>query len=133
MTLLDTHVLLWLDTGSDRLGSGSRGVIDHALRAGELAVSAISFWEVAMLVSKGRVRMEMAPDAWRGALLEAGLTELPVDGRTGIRAAQLDDFHGDTADRLNVATAQAHAALLCTADRRILDWRGDVRRQCANL
>ena len=53
MILLDTHVLLWLDSADPRLGTESRAAIDEAYRAGELAVSAISFWETAMLIEKG--------------------------------------------------------------------------------
>jgi PIN domain nuclease of toxin-antitoxin system len=43
LILLDTHVLLWLDSADPRLGAAAREAIDEAHRAGELAVSAISF------------------------------------------------------------------------------------------
>ena len=55
MILADTHALLWLRTGEARLGAGARRTLDEALRGQELAVSAMTFWEVAMLKSKGRL------------------------------------------------------------------------------
>ena len=52
MILLDTHVLVWLDQDTPQLGTSCRMQADIALADGDLAVSAISFWEVAMLVHK---------------------------------------------------------------------------------
>jgi PIN domain nuclease of toxin-antitoxin system len=132
LILLDTHALVWLDAGDERLGRRARRLIDQALAEDDLAVSAISFWEVAMLEAKGRLRLHQEPQSWRGDLLDRGLLELPVDGETGVRAARLADFHGDPADRLIVATALAGHRLV-TADERILGWPGvllthDARR-----
>jgi PIN domain nuclease of toxin-antitoxin system len=54
MILLDTHVLIWLDQGSPRLGAKTLKRINTAFKAGRLAASAIIFWEAAMLVNKQR-------------------------------------------------------------------------------
>lgn len=120
MIVLDTHVLLWLDAASPRLGGRARKAIDKAFRAGECAVCAISFWEVGMLVSKGRVRISLDLEVWRSELLGQGLVEIPVTGEIGIRAAAMRDFAGDPADRLIVASARKHGAKLVTADGAIL-------------
>jgi len=53
--LLDTHALIWLDQDNPALGPKARNLADLALQQGCLAVSAISFWEVAMLIAKGRI------------------------------------------------------------------------------
>jgi PIN domain nuclease of toxin-antitoxin system len=125
--LLDTHVLLWLRLGDARLGTGARIEIDRAWQAGQVGVSAISFWEVAMLKDKGRLRFPEDVALWRREQLEQGMVEIAVDGEIGIRAVGLADFHADPADRLIVATAlQGHR--LVTADQRILDWLGEVGR-----
>ena len=58
MTLLDTHVLLWLRTGDARLGSLALRKIDRAWHVGEVTVSAITFWEVALLRQKRRIAFE---------------------------------------------------------------------------
>jgi PIN domain nuclease of toxin-antitoxin system len=129
--LLDTHVLLWLRLGDARLGTGARIEIDRAWQAGQVGVSAISFWEVAMLKDKGRIRFPEDVALWRREQLEQGMVEIAVDGEIGIRAVGLADFHADPADRLIVATAlQGHR--LVTADQRILDWLGEVGRLDAN-
>ena len=126
MTIADTHALVWLWTGDDRIGPGSKQAIDGALQDGELAVSAMTFWEVAMLRAKGRLNFPEDVQAWRRELLGQGLIEIPVDGEIGIRANELPDFHADPADRIIVATAM-NGHELVTADRRILDWSGQLR------
>lgn len=120
MILLDTHVLLWLDAASPRLGTRAREAIDKSFRVGECAVSAVSFWEVGMLARKGRIQVSMDLAAWRSELLEQGLVEFPVTGEIGIKAAAMQDFNGDPADRMIVATAREHGLKLATADREIL-------------
>ena len=127
LLLLDTNALLWMRIGDGRLGSVARREIERAWQADELAVSAISFWEVAMLATKGRLRLHASISAWRREHLEQGVVEIPVDGETGIRAAGLPSFHGDPADRLIVATALAGHRLM-TSDRRILAWSGSLNR-----
>ena len=65
MIILDTHALVWLDEGSTRLGQHSLSIIDKALKSQELFVSAISFWEVAMLVDKSRLIIRTSIESWR--------------------------------------------------------------------
>ena len=127
LLLLDTSALLWMRLGDDRLGSLTSREIERAWQSDELAVSAISFWEVAVLVDKGRIKLANDVRAWRHEHLEAGVVEIPVDGEIGIRAVGLTDFHADPADRLIVATALAGHRLV-TSDRRILEWPGRLSR-----
>ena len=124
MIVLDTHTLIWLDTGNQLLGNNSLKSIDQALADNALTVSAITFWEVAMLASKGRLTMDLPIEIWRKQLIEKGLVELPMDGNIGIKAAELEEFHGDPADRIIVATALSTGSLLVTADKKILAWNG---------
>ncbi len=127
MILLDTHVLLWLRIGDARLGPTARRVIGRAENEGEVSVSAISFWEVAMLQDKGRIELDEDVGSWRRLLLDQGIVEIAITGEIGIRAVGLRDFHADPADRLIVATALAGHQLV-TADQRILNWSGTVNR-----
>ena len=127
MLLLDTNALLWMRRGDGRLGRVARREIERAWHSGELAVSAISFWEVDMLHRKGRMKLLQDITAWRTQLLEDGLVEIPVDGTIAVRANRLVDFHPDPADRFIVATALAGHSLL-TADRHILSWEGNLKR-----
>ena len=95
--------------------------------AGEVAVSTISFWEVALLCAKRRIALPQEMGTWRRRLVRDGLKEVSVDGEIGLRAAQLVDFQADPADRLVVATALGGHPLV-TADQRMLDWPGPLWR-----
>jgi PIN domain nuclease of toxin-antitoxin system len=126
--LLDTHVLLWLDQNSDRLGEHARRRTKAAFEESGVAVSAITFWEVAMLAAKGRISTSLDIARWREDLISAGLVEFVVDGATGIQATQLQGLQGDPADRIILATAVRKGAALLTADERLLSWRGTLER-----
>ena len=127
LILLDTHVLLWLRSGGQQLGRQALNAVDHAWAAGDVAVSAITFWEAAMLNDKGRIRLSQDIRSWRRGNLRQGLIEIRVDGEIGIRAGALNGLPGDPADRIIVATAlEGHR--LVTADRRILDWHGPLQK-----
>lgn len=128
MIVLDTHALVWLAEGSSKLGKKSRLLMDEALKAEALFVSVISFWEVAVLVEKRRLDMQMSVDAWRKSLIENGLKEVSLTGDMAIYAAQLNNFHGDPADRMIVSTAISLTATLCTADEKILGWEQSLMR-----
>lgn len=126
MIVLDTNALIWLFFDDGKLGRTARRAIDEAWSNGNVAVSAISFWEIALLHEKGR--MDLATDftIWRTSLFQAGLQEIAVDGAIGIKAVQLPNFHKDPADRIIVATALNDHRLV-TADERILQWPGNLR------
>jgi PIN domain nuclease of toxin-antitoxin system len=120
--LLDTHVLLWLDSDAPQLGAQARQAIQEAWQADQVVVSAISFWEAAMLQQRGRLSLAATPATWRDDWQEAGLRELPLNSSIALAAVALRDFHMDPADRFITATALAHDALLITADQAILNW-----------
>ena len=131
MIVLDTHVLIWLDQGSNKLGNQAITLADEALAKNALFVSAISFWETAMLVLRGRITLSAEVGEWRQELLSGGLGEIPLDGDIAIRAVRLSNFHADPADRFIAASAQRLDAILITADQKILDWPGVLRRHRA--
>ena len=133
MKLLDTHVLVWLTEGNPRLGSDSLHTINSALKAGKLGVPAICFWEIAILVAKQRLTLQMDLNVWRFELLQTGLLEIPLQGSTTIRAGQLISFNGDPADRMIVSTAIENSATLITADEKILGWDGLLQKIDARL
>lgn len=127
MLLLDTNVLIWLTQGNRRLGAKAHRAVDEAFLSGNAAVSAISFWEIAMLLEKDRVEIGWAVEALRGYLLYHGLNEIPVDGDIAMRAVFLRDLPADPADRIIVSTALAGHSLV-TADRELLAWPGQMQR-----
>ena len=127
MTLPDTHSLIWFLESSPRLGSAAQHRIRESAERGQAAFSVISVWEVALLLSKNRLTLNVTALQWRESLLAAGFVEIPVDGAIAARSVALPDFHDDPADRIIVATAQEGHQLI-TDDRRILDWPGQLNR-----
>lgn len=81
----------------------------------------------AMLVAKQRLAIAMALGQWRRDLIAGGIRELPLDGRVGLLAADLQ-LHWDPADRFIAATATINEATLATADQRLLAWQANVDR-----
>jgi PIN domain nuclease of toxin-antitoxin system len=129
--LLDTHAAIWLATDDHSLGRRSRALASQALVADRLAVASISFWEIAMLLAKGRLQALMPPADLRARLLDTGINELPLTGEIALLAAGLETLPGDPADRFIAATAIVHQATLVTADERLLEWKHALKRQDA--
>lgn len=123
MILLDTHVLIRYLMGDKKLGRRTVAAIDKALPIDDVFVSAISFWEVAMLVARRRLDLDTTVAAFRTLALRHGMHEEPLDGEIGISAAELPDSHADPADRMLVATAILRGLMLVTADDTLLRWK----------
>jgi PIN domain nuclease of toxin-antitoxin system len=120
--LLDTHILLWLVNGDTRLREATRRVIGQVREGGgRVLLSAVSVWEIAVLVDKGRITLDLPVDEWIDWLLvEAGLEVVSLDHIAASRAYTLHHLeHGDPADRLLIATAIGLACPLVTYDDRI--------------
>ena len=121
MIVIDTHTWIWWVSGSKKLPRRVQRKLDGA---DALGVCAISCWEVAMLVQRGRLKLDREARTWiEKALSVPGIELLAVDAEIAIDTAELPDFGGDPADRMIVATARKHEAPLATADARIADSR----------
>lgn len=123
MMLLDTHVMVRYALDVGKLGPRAMSAIDRALARDELMISAISFWEMAMLVSKQRLAFDITVSAFREQTIRQGIREEVIDGEISIFAGELPETHGDPADRLLVATAMVRGLTLITADETLLGWR----------
>lgn len=126
MIVLDTHAWVWWLADPAKLAPRARRAVDRAVRGGDgVAVSAISVWEVAMLVERGRLALTVDVAEWL-QLAEAvpGVRFVPVDNAIALRAVRLPDFpHPDPADRLIAATALGAGGSLVTADRRLRSYK----------
>ncbi|HEY0478904.1 MAG TPA: type II toxin-antitoxin system VapC family toxin [Kofleriaceae bacterium] len=120
---MDTHVLVHYANSDRKLGRRARTEIDHALGHDELFVSALTFWEISMLIAKGRLALETTVAGLRAAALRQGIQEIPLDGEIAIAAGELPAVHGDPVDRMLVATALVRGIALMTADDTLLQWR----------
>ena len=131
MIVLDTHVLVWADGDDRKLGRKARNLIQQLWPGGEVAVSAIVFWEIGLLQARRRLKLAFSLAQWRESVLSAGAVELPVNGNIVVRAHDLAGLHDDPADRFIVATARVHGAALMTADERLLNWQHALERHDA--
>lgn len=122
MIVLDTHVLIWWVNGDDRLSKPARKAIKDTLTAnGQILVSAITAWEIAMLVERDRIALAMDLEEWLATVASLqGVALVPVTPQVAIQSATLPgEFHKDPADRLIVALARERNAALVTADDKI--------------
>ena len=125
--LLDTHAMLWWQAGGDLLSRAATRAID---RADATLVSSISFWELSLLVGRGRLTLGRALYRWVDDFLATqGAEAIAVDERVALTAGRLfgEGFGGDSADSLIYATAREHAVPLITKDRRISDFAAERR------
>jgi PIN domain nuclease of toxin-antitoxin system len=122
MVVLDTHVLIWWVNGDQQLSGPAAARIEQELgRDSSLLVSAISAWEVAMLINKGRLALAMEIQSWLAKItLIPSVKFMPVDTTLAVQSTLLPGtFHNDPADRMIVALAREQSVPLITADRKI--------------
>ena len=119
MILLDTHALIWAVAESKRLSRAAAAAIRKARTEDGVAIAAITLWELAALVARGRIQAFGTVEASVRLLVE-GVTIKPLTAEIAALSTQFpDDYPRDPADRLIGATARAEALTLITRDEMI--------------
>lgn len=114
--LLDTHVLLWCATETERLSDRAAAAVRAA---DELVVAPVSWWELSWLVQRGRLRIRKPLRGWLQELA-TGVRTAALTPAIASTAAELPvAFPRDPFDRLIYATAIEGGLSLVTADRAI--------------
>lgn len=117
MIVLDTHVWLWWVSAPNMLSAKALRAIEGAETLG---VSAMTCWEVSMLVEKNLIDLNRKTEEWIKTALAIPRTRLlPVSPEIAVQAPQLKNFHEDPIDRILVVTAMIHKAPLITKDKKI--------------
>ena len=121
LILLDTHALVWWLNDPLRLPTRVRRVVSKRPAPGSLGISAISLFEIATLVRRGRIQLQSSLEDWIENLrLLAELKVLPITADIAVRAGSLAEaLPGDPADRIIIATALDEQVRLATGDARI--------------
>ena len=121
MILLDTHALVWWANETTQLSSHSRRVIDDEIKAGAVAASAMSAWEICLLVKAGRVTIATDIETWfRDLEILPYFRFVSVDVHIAKTAVFLPNWsHNDPADRIIVATALRLGVPIVTKDEKI--------------
>ena len=112
--LLDTHTWIWLFNGSTELSLDAIEQINFAGNKGKVFISAISVWELSMLVAKDRVILSEPIHQWvKDSFSQPGVNLSSMLPEIAIESSFLPgEFHGDPADRIIVATARINNLIL---------------------
>jgi len=116
--LLDTHVLIWWDSGGDL----SDQAVAAIREAEQVYVSAVTGWEIAIKASLGRIKTTRSVST---AVSESGFEELPVRLAHAEGLSGLPLHHRDPFDRMLIAQAVVERLTLVTRDRAMAAY--DVR------
>ena len=125
LLLLDTHCWLWAQLGLiQRLSRAALQAIRNSESEGNLRISVISIWELAMLEKRGRVALPMNVRTWVDqALSKPGIAVTPLTPEIMIESVHLPgEVHGDPADRMLAATARVLGATLVTKDDQLIGY-----------
>ncbi len=116
MIVLDTHTFAWLMLTPKQLSPAATSAIRAALGSGGIAIASVTVWELAVMVTRGRLVPNGMPEAWLAELLaRSGVVVKEITPAIATLAAQFPEpFPGDPADRWSRATVDCAAARLCT-------------------
>ena len=116
--LLDTHAWIWWIEQDPRLGARAIEILDRLPRDSRPYLCDISLWEVATLVERGRLGLDVSLEDWlEAAAHPRSVRVLPITPAIARATAALpDSFHRDPADRLIVATSRVHKIPVLTHD-----------------
>jgi PIN domain nuclease of toxin-antitoxin system len=113
MILLDTGVWFRSVNDPETLPEDIRQLLEDQSR---LSLSAISPWEIAKKVQKGKLDLRQPIRSWMQKALTPAIELLPLSPEVSIESTHLENFHNDPADQIIVATARVHDFTLLHTD-----------------
>ncbi|MCU0822401.1 MAG: type II toxin-antitoxin system VapC family toxin [Spirochaetes bacterium] len=124
MIVLDTHIWIWFISNPEFLSENASRAIKKAIKQNGILISAISTWEIAMLISKDRLKLTMDTGEWiRRSEILPFIKFVPVDNQIALKSTLLPgQLHNDPADRIIAATAMIAGASLVSKDERLLKY-----------
>lgn len=126
MLILDTCAIIFDALTPERLGKKAALAIERAAAAGNLACCDISWWEIAMLIAKGRLDPGTQAREFIGLVMIArNFAVLAISPEIAVKSSDPAlCAHGDPADRIIAASAIIHRAKLVTSDRKLAAIKG---------
>ncbi|MBF0276110.1 MAG: type II toxin-antitoxin system VapC family toxin [Nitrospinae bacterium] len=116
--LFDTHALIFWNNNEVVTEEFINFFDRHALQ-GNLYISSISFWEIALLVKKGKIKMENV-ELWKSEILtNTNIRLIEPTVSEMINSTLLTDHHKDPFDRLLISQANNNGLFLVTKDKEI--------------
>ena len=121
--LLDTCATIWI--AEDQISSEGENVLEDTRKRGEAVnVSAITAWELGMLMARGRLASPLDPLSWFQRFTSAGAVKVfDLTPEVLVASSYLPgEPPRDPADRIIISTAREHGLRLMTRDKAILDY-----------
>lgn len=115
--LLDTHVVLWWLTEPEKIHTKAKKIIRD--RANEIFVSSVTFWEMAIKKSIGRLTL---PHNLLETVAMEGFKILPIMPEECIGVADLPMIHADPFDRLFILQAKLYDLVIITRDKKMTEY-----------
>lgn len=122
MIVMDTCVIIWDALEPSKLTPTVLDAINQADQKNTLMIADISIWEIAMLIKKGRIKIEAKQSHFLNLYLQSrNITVIPITPQIAEQSVNFDArMNNDPADRIIAATAKIHNASLVTADNNLL-------------
>jgi PIN domain nuclease of toxin-antitoxin system len=117
MILLDTQAVLWLSLAPEKLSAAAIKAIEDSRRMNEgIGMSDRTLWELAMMVSKGRVDTDLPLREFLH-MFERQCAIFPMSVEVAAQSVSFSEaFPKDPSDRVIAATALVHGLSLVTKD-----------------
>ena len=118
--LIDTHILLWSTTDSQKLSVRAKAILSNPDNV--CYFSAASIWEIAIKRARHPDMMPIPANEARKLFLDAGYRELLVSSVHSAEVEGLPPIHSDPFDRMLVAQAQVEGMRIATHDHVLPDY-----------
>lgn len=121
MIVVDTHIIIWNALKPEMLSEKAEKAISTANNSDGIIFCEISLWEIAMLMHKGRLSIDIEYLEFIKLILESneyvflGITPEIAELSTDL----FSDNNKDPADRIIAATSIIENAKLVTADKKL--------------
>ena len=112
--LLDTNALLYAFSAPSELSARARRIVRSE---SDLSVSVVSFWEIAIKQSIGKLRFNMTIPRLEFLCVERDIQILGLRSTAIEQIKGLPHIHGDPFDRLLIAQAQMEDMIIITCDK----------------
>jgi len=123
MIVVDTHIIIWDALKPESLSQKAKNTIDEANKKDGIIICEVSLWEIAMLIKKKRLEIEIPYLEFIDLVISSnnyilkGITPTIADLSVNLPK----EVNQDPADRLICATSIAYKTPLITADRNLLN------------
>lgn len=123
--LLDTHYLLWAIFDMDKISKKTGDLIADPEQ--QIFVSTISFWEIALKSSLGKLKLiGCSPEYIPGICTKTGFEIIELSSRDSSSYHLLNaSYHKDPFDRMLIWQAMRNNYTLITEDKQISKYRSE--------